>query len=222
VSAARLTGVLSGTDWGLPRLASHGLVLMLALLGAALAPLGFHQGSADAVATASASSGLARIALNPSTMRAPSSIRPDSAAFRAVQAAPQPTTADLAENLHHLARFLWPAKGTITTYFSAYHPGIDIANVEGSPEVAADAGRVVFAGWGDYGIYVEIDHGNGFHTIYGHLSEVQVRVGDLVSPGQPIGLMGSTGRSTGPHVHFEIVFEGVPQNPLDLLQSPTG
>ena len=204
------------------RLATHGLVLTLALIGAALAPLAIRQGSTDAIATASVSAGLARAAGKPLRPQAPSSIRPDTAAFRAVEAAGQPTTADLVEHLHHLARFLWPAPGTITTYFSASHPGIDIANAEGTREVAADAGHVVFAGWGDYGLYVEIDHGNGFHTIYGHLSSLLARAGDLVSPGQPIGLMGSTGRSTGPHVHFEIVFEGAPQNPLDFLQSPSG
>ncbi|HEY8678028.1 MAG TPA: M23 family metallopeptidase [Candidatus Dormibacteraeota bacterium] len=121
------------------------------------------------------------------------------------------------ESLHHLARFVWPAHGIITTYFWQYHPGIDIANEVGTPEVAADAGRVIVAGWGSYGIYVEIDHGNGFHTVYGHMSRVLVQVGDVVSPGQEIGLMGSTGRSTGPHLHFEIRYNGVPQNPLDFL-----
>ncbi|GAC1480721.1 MAG: M23 family metallopeptidase [Candidatus Dormibacteria bacterium] len=129
-----------------------------------------------------------------------------------------PASAGLSESQHHLARFSWPAKGTITTYFWQYHPGIDIANVEGTPELAADAGRVVFAGWGSYGIYVEIDHGNGFHTVYGHMSRLLVSIGDVVTPGQEIGLMGSTGRSTGPHLHFEIRYQGVPQNPLDFLQ----
>lgn len=131
--------------------------------------------------------------------------------------APREVTPGPAERLHHLARFIWPAQGTITTYFWQYHPGLDIANAVGTPEVAADAGRVVFAGWGSYGIYVEIDHGNGFHTIYGHMTSVLVQVGQVVTPGQEIGLMGSTGRSTGPHLHFEIRYQGVPQNPLDFL-----
>jgi murein DD-endopeptidase MepM/ murein hydrolase activator NlpD len=87
----------------------------------------------------------------------------------------------------------------------------------GTPEFAADAGKVVFAGWGSYGIYVEIDHGNGFHTIYGHMSAVLVATGQLVTQGQQIGLMGASGRATGPHLHFEIRFQGVPQNPIDLL-----
>ena len=75
----------------------------------------------------------------------------------------------------------------------------------------------MFAGWGSYGIYVEIDHGNGFHTIYAHMSAVLVSAGQRVTQGERIGLMGATGWATGPHLHFEIRFHGVPQNPIDLL-----
>ena len=114
-------------------------------------------------------------------------------------------------------RFRWPTKGIITQGFSSWHPGIDIANDVGTPEVAADAGVVTWAGWGDYGIYVEIDHGNGFHTVYGHMSAVLATKGQQVSKGQLIGLMGVTGRATGSHLHFEIRYQGVPQNPMDLL-----
>jgi len=114
-------------------------------------------------------------------------------------------------------RFLWPTHGVLTQGFFDYHPGIDIANGVGTPEVAADAGQVIFAGWGTYGIYVEIDHGNGFHTIYGHLSAVMVGTGQVVAKGQLIGLMGATGRASGPHLHFEIRYQGIPQNPIDLL-----
>ena len=120
-------------------------------------------------------------------------------------------------NRQHLVRFVWPTHGTITQYFWEYHPGIDIANEVGTPEVAADGGQVVFAGWGSYGIYVEIDHGNGFHTIYAHMSAVLVSAGQRVTQGERIGLMGATGWATGPHLHFEIRFHGVPQNPIDLL-----
>ncbi len=130
---------------------------------------------------------------------------------------PEQTVGRPMESLHHLGRFIWPARGTITTDFLPYHPGIDIAAAEGTPELAADAGRVVFAGWGALGLYVEIDHGNGFHTVYGHMSRVDVNAGDQVSPGQEIGSMGSTGRSTGPHLHFEVRYLGTPQNPLDFL-----
>ena len=126
-------------------------------------------------------------------------------------------TADTTGVHQRVIRFAWPTKGTITQYFWALHPGIDIANDVGTPEVAADAGKVVWAGWGDYGIYVEIDHGNGFHTVYAHMSKVLVSSGQMVSKGQLIGLMGMTGRATGPHLHFEIRYQGVPQNPLDLL-----
>jgi murein DD-endopeptidase MepM/ murein hydrolase activator NlpD len=133
-------------------------------------------------------------------------------------AAADPTAAPDASGAHQrVIRFGWPTKGTITQYFWEFHPGIDIANDIGTPEVAADGGKVAWAGWGDYGIYVEIDHGNGFHTVYAHMSRALVSTGQMVSKGQLIGLMGMTGRATGPHLHFEIRYQGVPQNPLDLL-----
>jgi len=125
--------------------------------------------------------------------------------------------ADPSTGRERVIRFAWPTQGTITQYFWQYHPGIDIANDVGTPEVAADGGKVVWAGWGDYGIYVEIDHGNGFQTIYAHMSKVLVSNGQMVAKGQRIGLMGATGWATGPHLHFEIRYQGVPQNPLDLL-----
>ena len=126
-------------------------------------------------------------------------------------------SADPQGKRQHVIRFRWPTTGIITQPFSDFHPGIDIANDVGTPEVAADAGVVTWAGWGDYGIYVEIDHGNGFHTVYGHMAEVRVTKGQVVTKGELIGLMGATGRATGPHLHFEIRFNGAPQNPLDLL-----
>jgi len=126
-------------------------------------------------------------------------------------------SAEPGASRERLVRFAWPTHGTITQTFFAWHPGIDIANNVGTPEVAADGGQVVFAGWGSYGIYVEIDHGNGFHTIYGHMSAVVVKTGQAVTQGQLIGLMGATGRASGPHLHFEIRYQGVPQDPIDLL-----
>jgi murein DD-endopeptidase MepM/ murein hydrolase activator NlpD len=189
-------------------------------VGAALAPIQPAQQAGGVLATTALAGSASRVDAGRFVSEAPVSIRPDVALMHGahISLAPMATTADLRENLHHLGRFNWPARGTITTYFWQYHPGIDIANVEGTPEVAADAGTVVFAGWGEYGLYVEIDHGNGFHTVYGHMSVVMVQVGEAVSPGQEIGLMGSTGRSTGPHLHFEIRYQGAPQNPLDFLQ----
>jgi murein DD-endopeptidase MepM/ murein hydrolase activator NlpD len=130
----------------------------------------------------------------------------------------QPATAsDPGGSREHVVRFVWPTHGVITQYFWQYHPGIDIAADVGTQEFAADGGQVVFAGWGSYGIYVEIDHGNGFHTIYGHMSAVLVKTGEVVTQGQLIGLMGATGRASGPHLHFEIRYQGAPQNPIDLL-----
>lgn len=130
---------------------------------------------------------------------------------------PAPSPGDPSASRERVVRFVWPTHGTITQYFWQYHPGLDIANDVGTPELAADGGTVVWAGWGDYGIYVEIDHGNGFHTIYAHMSKVLVTKGQTVTQGQLIGLMGATGRATGPHLHFEVRYMGVPQNPLDLL-----
>jgi murein DD-endopeptidase MepM/ murein hydrolase activator NlpD len=126
-------------------------------------------------------------------------------------------SADPSTGRERVVRFVWPTHGVLTQPFWQYHPGIDIANDVGTPEVAADGGKVIWAGWGEYGIYVQIDHGNGFQTVYGHMSKVLVSVGQTVAKGQLIGLMGATGRATGPHLHFEIRYQGVPQNPLDLL-----
>lgn len=102
--------------------------------------------------------------------------------------------------------FVWPTQGRITQPFRWYHKGVDIANATGTNIVAADAGRVVTAGWTNvgYGNHVIIDHENGFVTLYAHMSQIGVQVGQKVNRGSSIGLMGSTGRSTGPHLHFEI------------------
>jgi len=117
-------------------------------------------------------------------------------------------------------QFLWPTNGILTQYFSWYHPADDIANSIGTPVVAADSGRVVtvaYEGYG-YGNHIIIDHGNGYQTLYGHLSRINVGEGDNVGRGQQIGLMGSTGRSTGPHLHFEISQNGGRVNPLSFLK----
>jgi murein DD-endopeptidase MepM/ murein hydrolase activator NlpD len=128
-----------------------------------------------------------------------------------------PTASDPGGIRQHVIRLVWPTHGVITQSFWWYHPGIDIAAEVGTKEFAVDGGQVVFAGWGSYGIYVEIDHGNGFHSVYGHMSAVLVKTGDTVTQGQVIGLMGATGRASGSHLHFEVRFQGVPQNPIDLL-----
>lgn len=117
-------------------------------------------------------------------------------------------------------QFVWPTQGVISQYFSWYHPGIDIANSAMPMDVAADSGRVVYAGWDNtgYGNMVLIDHGNGFRTRYAHLSQIAVISGQSVTRGSVVGRMGNTGHSTGPHTHFEIYLNGVRVNPLSYLK----
>lgn len=128
--------------------------------------------------------------------------------------------------------FGWPVPGysMITSYYgwrfnnTDYHTGIDIsgANVYGKNVVAANPGRVAFIntkytnGVG-YGIYMIVDHGGGYSTLYAHLSSIDVQVGDVVARGTPIAKVGSTGWSTGPHLHFEVRINGQHQNPLNYL-----
>ncbi len=117
--------------------------------------------------------------------------------------------------------FVWPTGGTITQRFVWYHKGIDIANNAAPAVLAADAGTVVGAGWLDgygYGTRVIIDHGNGYRTLYAHLSQVWVVAGQTVNRGAAIGKMGSTGRSTGIHLHFEVISNGGYLNPLNVLR----
>jgi murein DD-endopeptidase MepM/ murein hydrolase activator NlpD len=117
--------------------------------------------------------------------------------------------------------FVWPASGTISQPFRWYHRGIDIANRSVPPVLAADAGKVVLAGWPDnrgYGNRIMIDHGNGFKTFYAHLSRIYVTVGQTIKRGDQIGQMGSTGRSTGIHLHFEVHRSGVQIDPLGVLR----
>lgn len=116
--------------------------------------------------------------------------------------------------------FVWPTQGVITQRFSWYHPGLDIANPAGPLSMAADSGRVIYAGWdtSGYGNMVLIDHGNGYKTRYGHLSQIMVVSGQSIGRGQAIGKMGNTGHSTGTHLHFEIYLNGVRVNPLSYLK----
>jgi murein DD-endopeptidase MepM/ murein hydrolase activator NlpD len=98
------------------------------------------------------------------------------------------------------------------------HEGIDIGASTGTPIMASDGGTVITAGWnGGYGLCVDIDHGGGYMTRYGHCSSIYVSVGEQVFQGQTIAAVGSTGWSTGPHCHFEIRIDGVAYNPLDFL-----
>jgi murein DD-endopeptidase MepM/ murein hydrolase activator NlpD len=104
------------------------------------------------------------------------------------------------------------------THSHAFHAGLDFAVLAGTPISAAAGGTVSFAGFKpDYGWVVEIDHGNGLTTRYAHGSKVLVRTGDVIEPGQRIALVGSTGRSTGPHLHFEVLRRGDPVDPKRFL-----
>jgi murein DD-endopeptidase MepM/ murein hydrolase activator NlpD len=115
--------------------------------------------------------------------------------------------------------FVWPTSGVITQKFWERHKALDIGAPTGTAVVAADSGYVVKTGWSEYGYgkYIVIDHGNGFQTLYAHLSTILVEVGQSVGKGERIGSVGNTGRSTGPHLHFEIRYKGVQRNPFGYL-----
>jgi murein DD-endopeptidase MepM/ murein hydrolase activator NlpD len=104
---------------------------------------------------------------------------------------------------------------------AAMHPGIDLAGAYGTPIYATADGTVLRAGWnsGGYGNMVELDHGRGITTRYGHMSAVLVHEGDHVTRGEQIGRMGSTGRSTGNHLHYEVRIDGRPVNPIPFMKS---
>lgn len=122
----------------------------------------------------------------------------------------------------------WPTQGTVTLEFGEIdlpyqplHTGIDIAGKTGDPITSFMKGTVTYAGeisWG-YGKHIIIDHGNNVTSLYGHLSAINVKKGDEVKPGDVIGLEGSTGWATGPHLHFEIRVFGIPVNPKTFINT---
>lgn len=116
--------------------------------------------------------------------------------------------------------FGWPVSGVITQKYWTGHAGIDIGAPTGTPVQAADSGFVIFAGWDDkgFGKMILIDHGNSYLTLYGHLDVFAVVAGDSVKKGELIGRVGSTGRSTGPHLDFRIRENGVWRNPFGFLR----
>jgi murein DD-endopeptidase MepM/ murein hydrolase activator NlpD len=125
-------------------------------------------------------------------------------------------------------KFSWPITGRIVSRFGyrrhpiwgrlSLHTGIDIAAPYGKPIMCADSGEVIYSGWWDgYGKAVVIDHGRGYTTVYGHMSRIYIQAGQKAEKSQVIGLVGSTGFSTGPHLHFEIRYNGKPVDPLPYL-----
>lgn len=123
---------------------------------------------------------------------------------------------------------IWPTSGDVTSRFgwrsgpfgggSDYHPGIDIANSSGTTIVATANGVVIQSEWyGGYGNMIQIDHGNGITTLYGHNDQIIVHAGEMVKKGQTIAYMGSTGYSTGPHTHYEVRVNGTATNPASFL-----
>ena len=109
--------------------------------------------------------------------------------------------------------------GWLTNPWPEFHKGVDLEANYGDMVRAAAAGTVVSAGWdpGGYGIKVDIDHGNGYHTWYAHLSRTAVSAGQRVTKGQPIAYVGSTGESTGPHLHYQVMLDGQPIDPAPYL-----
>lgn len=121
----------------------------------------------------------------------------------------------------------WPTWGRVTTLFCdgrssvwrrGLHKGIDIANHSGTPINTSASGIVIYAGWhGGYGRKIIIHHGFGYTSVYAHLRAIYVNVGDEVVKGDRIGLMGSTGKSTGTHLHYELYVDGIPVDPFDFM-----
>jgi murein DD-endopeptidase MepM/ murein hydrolase activator NlpD len=105
-----------------------------------------------------------------------------------------------------------------TRGFTSLHPGVDLAGAVGTPIFAANSGTVIFAGWNSYGYgyAVVLAHG-AYTTVYAHLSAVNVGCGQFVNAGQVVGAMGATGNASGPHLHFEIRYNDIPQNPTTAI-----
>jgi murein DD-endopeptidase MepM/ murein hydrolase activator NlpD len=125
----------------------------------------------------------------------------------------------IPNNARGTGAFVWPVTGRITQWYWWGHRAIDIGAPTGSAVLAADGGYIGFVGWTDvgYGYLIIVDHANGYSTYYAHLSQMYVMAGQQVGRGQVIGAVGSTGNSTGPHLHLEIRYNGVEQNPLVYL-----
>lgn len=150
------------------------------------------------------------------TIIVPEGIKPK-APVRSPRIAPQLIPDTIAQGS---AGFLWPAAGNITQYPVWYHNAVDIANKAAPPVGAAKKGKVMYSGCvrGGYGCHIILSHEGNLETLYAHLQEMYVSLGQEVSQGQLIGKMGSTGRSTGTHLHFEVRKNGAVVSPLPYLQ----
>ena len=131
-----------------------------------------------------------------------------------------PSKRTIPERISGALRFAWPTTANrISQYFSWRHSGIDIAGPQSNKILAAASGTVIISSWQQgYGRTVVIDHGNGYRTRYGHASKLLVGAGEYVQRGEVIAMVGSTGRSTGPHLHFEVVRNGTRINPLQYIR----
>lgn len=142
----------------------------------------------------------------------------------ALEAKKSITTEESKATVGKSLKLLRPCKGTVSSPFGMrngrLHKGMDIANNVGAPIYAAYDGVISYTGWiSGYGKTIKVDHGNGLETIYAHCSTIKVKKDQQVKSGDKIGEVGSTGRSTGPHVHFEVRINGVPQNPAKYMKS---
>jgi len=187
---------------------------------------------------------LNQLALNPNQLKAIDYSRPDSADVYARNSGGPLSTADmtpedaeiekqlraiLATSNHSFIPSIWAHMGKINNEFGfrrnpfggrtyEFHAGMDIDGERGDEVIAPANGVVTEAGWkGGYGNMVEVDHGNGLKTRYGHLSKIDVNVGDSITRGQIMAFVGSTGRSTGPHLHYELRLNDRPINPRRFL-----
>jgi len=143
-------------------------------------------------------------------------------AAAAAAAASASSSAASAPRVRSSSGLVWPVNGPVTSGFGwrwgRMHEGIDIAVPNGTPVVSAASGTVIIAGWmGGYGNLVVVDHGNGLSTAYGHNTSIAVGVGQSVAQGQLLAYSGNTGRSTGPHVHFEVRVNGGAVDPFGYL-----
>lgn len=148
-------------------------------------------------------------------------IVPDGVKPAAPIRSPRPTPVFIPSTLAAgSAGFIWPTSGNITQYPVWYHNAVDIANKEAPPVGAAKKGKIKTSGCdrGGYGCHLIIEHDDGLETLYGHLQRLDVSEGQEVAQGETIGKMGSTGRSTGTHLHFEVRKHGAVVNPLPFLK----